>query len=103
MSKGSTNSTIIPLYFTQEIIDIAKLIRLRKGGITISRRYTKFFNVNPNFIINKIISIFDILPSYTSKNEPIFCSGVLEIFFSKIINKKSNQKTELPTWYQKLN
>jgi len=90
MSKGSTNSIRMPLFFDEDIVKIAKFIRLRGGSVGLSNQYIRSLNQNPNMIIKNLEKIFDIKSKYTSRGEPIFCSGVLEVFFSKIIkiNKK---------------
>ena len=101
MSKSSINSVILPLFFNADILKIANFVRLRSGSIGLSPLYIQSFNINPKEIISKTERIFDIKPKFTSKKEPIFCSGILAIFFSKIIkpNKKEyillNQYPEL--------
>ncbi len=102
MGKGSTNSVKMPLYFNKDILDIARFVRLRDGGITVSRNYIESFNLYPYEIIRKFEQIFDIKPKYTCRGEPIFCSGVLEIFFSKIIKSEGKKLVLLPKWHQNL-
>ena len=103
MSKGSTNSVRMPLYFNKCILDVANFIRIQEGSVRIPRNYIKSFNINPQVIIKKIEKVFDIKPKYTSKKEPIFCSGVLKVFFSKIINKSEEKQVLLPKWHTNLN
>ena len=102
MSKGSTNSIKIPLHFNPDILEIAKFIRLTEGNVKISRNYIKSYNIIPETIIEKMKKLFDIKPNYTSKREPIFCSGVLAILFSKIIKNGENEQVILPKWHQNL-
>jgi len=102
MGKGSTTSIKMPLYFNKDILDIARFVRLRNGSITLSRNYIESFNLNSHEIIMKFEQIFDIKPKYTCKGEPLFCSGVLALFFSKIIKSKENEQVILPKWHQNL-
>ncbi len=102
MSKGSTTSIKVPLYFNQDVLDVARFIRLRDGSVTLSRNYIKSFNLNPDKIIRMFEQLFDIKPKYTCRGEPIFCSGVLKIFFSKIINNPDRKLVVLPKWHQNL-
>lgn len=88
-SKGSMNSIRLPLYFNKDLLEIAKLIRIKVGGISLSKRYTESFNKNFENILNKIETTFDISPKYTSKKEPLFCSGVLSDFFNSLVIDKS--------------
>ncbi|MBI3035962.1 hypothetical protein HYY71_06595 [Candidatus Woesearchaeota archaeon] len=102
MGKGSTNSVRMPLYFNTDILDIARFVRLRNGCITTSQNYIESFNLNPHEIISKFEQIFDIKPKYTCKGEPLFCSGILALFFSKIIKSKEKELVLLPKWHQNL-
>lgn len=89
-SKGSTNSVKLPLILDNELLRIAKYVRIRAGGITFSKRYIESFNDNFESILKITEDLFDIKPKYSCKNEPLFCSGVLADFFNKILeeNKK---------------
>jgi len=95
MSKGSKNSIKIPMCYNKNISKIGKFIRLGEGSTRLSKQYIKAFNMNIDQIIKLIEKIFDINPKYTSKKEPIFCSGVLRLFYSKMVSI-SPKKTELP-------
>lgn len=86
-SKGSVNSVMLPLNFDMDIFKMAKFVRVRNGGISFSRRYIESYNENFESIVKMTSKVFDILPKYTCKDEPIFCSGVLSDFFNKIINR----------------
>lgn len=86
-SKGSTNSVKLPLIANKDLSRIAKYIRIRSGGISFSKRYINSFNDNFDYVIKTTERLFDIKPKYTSKNEPIFCSGVLADFFAKILKR----------------
>lgn len=88
-SKGSTNSVKLPLISNEDLSRIAKYVRIRAGGISFSKRYIESFNENFNEIIGLTEKIFDIKPKYTCKKEPLFCSGVLADFFSKIIRREN--------------
>jgi hypothetical protein len=88
-SKGSINSIKLPLSFTGDLLRISKYIRIKPGGITFSKRYILSFNENYDEILNITEKIFDIKPKFTSKKEPIFCSGVLSDFFTKIIKRQN--------------
>lgn len=93
-SKGSTNSVILPLYLDPILLKIARFIRIRPGNISFSKRYTESFNENFDQLLKDFKTIFDIDPKYTSKSEPLFCSGVLSDFFNSfIINKSKTIKT----------
>ena len=85
MSKGSTTSIKLPLYFTNELEEIAQFIRLTDGGIKISKNYTSAWNKNPDEIKGKICKMFDIKPHFTSKGELLFDSGVLGELFLKTL------------------
>lgn len=87
-SKGSMNSVKLPLTFDNELLKLARFVRVRDGGITFSRRYIESFNENFDKILKTTQNIFDIAPKFTYKNEPLFCSGVLSGFFNKIIKKE---------------
>ncbi len=84
-SKGSRNSIKLPFYYNRDILTIAKYVRLRAGSITFSKAYIESFNEDYQQILNLTQRIFEILPKYTCKNEPIFCSGILRDFFSHLI------------------
>lgn len=84
MGKGFINSVRVPFKFDENVQEIAKFVRVRGGSIWISRNYITCFNKDPDNIINNVEETFDIKPTYTSKKEPIFCSGVLNLFFSGI-------------------
>lgn len=88
MSKGSTTSIKLPLTVTDELKEIAKFIRLREGGIRVSKNYIKSWGKDPVKIIKNICEIFDIKPHFTSKGEILFDSGVLNEFFSKVVVRK---------------
>jgi len=85
--KGSKYSVKLPLFFSENILKIGKLVRLRDGGISFSKVYTNSFNEDFEEILKTVKNTFDINPIYTCKNEPIFCSGVLKDFFSAIVNR----------------
>jgi len=89
-SKGSINSVKLPEFYNNSLFKIARFVRIRNGGITISKRYVESFNEDFDKTLNEVQLIFDIKPKFTSKNEPIFCSGVLEDFFNKIIKRVDN-------------
>ncbi|MAG45551.1 MAG: hypothetical protein CMH63_02135 [Nanoarchaeota archaeon] len=101
LSKGSTNSIKMPLYINKKIIHMIKFIRPHSGSLGLSRCHVKSFNKNPQKIIKSIENIFDIKARYTSKDVPLFCSGVLELFFSKILTKDLKEY-KLPKWYKDL-
>lgn len=63
----------------------AKFVRLREGGIGISRNYVRAWNKDPKEVIGNICKIFYVRPHFTSKGEVIFDSGVLRELFSKVI------------------
>ncbi len=86
--KGSNNSIKLPLYLTNDLLKIAKFVRLRYGGITFSKAYIISFNEDFNRLLTMVERIFDIKPVYTCKNEPIFCSGVLRDFFNYYIESE---------------
>jgi len=85
-SKGSINSVRLPLLWSEELLKIAKFVRIRNSGISFSKRYTESFNEDYNLILQSVERLFDIKPKYTCKNEPLFCSGVLADFFKYILN-----------------
>jgi len=101
MSKGSINSVRLPLYFNKKIIDIARVVRLRDDSISLSRTYNRSVGLETTKLIKTIEEVFDIKPKYTKKKEPIFCSGVLEHLFSKII-KRNTRRYKLPEWHKEL-
>ena len=86
-SKGSIHSVRLPLSIGKDIIRISKFVRIRDGGITFSKRYVESFNEDFDEILNLTENTFDLKPKFTSKNEPLFCSGVLSDFFNKIIKR----------------
>lgn len=88
-SKGSTNSIKLPLSVNEDILKIVKFVRTRDGGISFSKKYIESFNENFGEILKLTENIFDIKPKFTSKNEPIFCSGVISDFFNKIIKRET--------------
>jgi hypothetical protein len=87
--KGSINSVRIPLYFSADLLRMSKYVRIKVGGITFSKKYILSFNENYEDILKITEKIFDIKPKFTSKKEPLFCSGVLSDFFSKIIKRQN--------------
>lgn len=101
LSKGSTNSVKLPLHINKEIIHMIKFIRPHSGSLRLSRWHIKSFNENPKKIIESIEDIFNIKAKYTSKDVPLFCSGILELFFSKILTKDLKEY-KLPKWYREL-
>lgn len=101
MSKGSTNPVKLPLHFGKDIIKTAKFVRLRNGSIGLSRIYIKSYGEDPDNMIKLLENIFDIKAKYTSRKEPIFCSGIINLFFSKII-KRNITECKLPRWYGEL-
>ena len=90
MLKGSTNSVKLPPYFNKNLFRIAKYVRIRQGGISFSRRYIESFEEDFEETLQITQKIFDIKPKFTSKNEPLFCSGVISDFFNKIISRDYN-------------
>ena len=88
-SKGSTNSVKLPLFFNNKFIKIAKFVRIRQGGVSFSKRYIESFNEDFNNILKITEEMFDIKPKYTSKKEPLFCSGVISDFFNKVIKREN--------------
>lgn len=88
MSKGSTVSIKVPLKPDKMFLKYAKFARIHSGGLRLSRNYIKAFNENPDEIVKYFIKIFDIRPTFTSKGEILFNSGVLVNLFSKIMVKK---------------
>jgi len=88
-SKGSTNSIKLPLSVNENILKIAKFVRIRNGGISFSKKYILSFNEDFDKILKITENIFDIKPKYTCKNEPIFCSGVISDLFNKIIKRET--------------
>ena len=86
-SKGSKNSVKLPLFFNDDINKIGKFVRIRNGGISFSKSYITSFNGSFNEVLKITENLFDLKPTYTCKNEPIFCSGVLKDFFDAIIEK----------------
>ncbi len=93
-SKGSTNSVKLPINFSEDIFRIAKFIRLRSSGIIFSKKYIKSYNEDYDVILSLTEKIFDIKPVYTSKNEPLFCSGILKDFFNYTL-KNSIKKEKI--------
>src|SRR3989304_2911025 len=87
-SKGSTNSVKLPITFDNELLKLARFVRIRDGGISFSKAYIESFNEDYNEILQLTEKFFDIKPKYTHKNEPLFCSGILSDVFNKIINKE---------------
>jgi hypothetical protein len=87
-SKGSTNSVKIPLYLTENVLKIAKFVRVRSGGITFSKSYITSFGEDYEKIVNSAENLFDLKPKFTCKNEPLFCSGVLADFFNALLKNK---------------
>ena len=96
-SKGSNNSVKLPFYCNEDVLTIAKYLRLRSGGITFSKAYAQSFNQDYDNLIALTQKTFDIIPKYTSKNEPIFCSGILRDIFSYFIQKPKLIKGDLLT------
>jgi len=88
MSKGSTTSVKLPLIVTGELEKIAKFIRLREGGIGVSKNYINSCGENSEKIIKCICKMFDVKPHFTSKKEIFFDSGVLKEFFSKVVKRE---------------
>ena len=84
MSKGSTTSVRLPFVFSNNLATIAEMVRLKEGGIRISRAYTKTCGKDLQKVINDICEIFDVKQSITSKGEITFNSGVLNELFSKV-------------------
>ena len=95
MGKGSMNSIKLPLFFNGDLLKIAKLIRLAEGSVRLSRRHIESYNLDFNQIIKEFEKMFDIKAKYTSKKEPIFCSGVLRLFFAKIIKRNEKEYISL--------
>ncbi|MFH0986538.1 MAG: LAGLIDADG family homing endonuclease [Candidatus Micrarchaeota archaeon] len=89
MSKGSTNSVLIPLKTNSKIENLCKMVRLTCGGIKIPREFAKTSGCNTDILINNAKDIFDLNPKTTSAGEIIFCSGVLNQIFSKFIKRKN--------------
>jgi hypothetical protein len=87
MSKGSTTSVKLPLTVTKELEKIAKFIRLKDGGVRVSKNYIKSWGEDPAKIVKNVCKMFDIKPHFTSKGEILFDSGVLNEFFSKVVGK----------------
>ena len=86
-SKGSRHSIRLPLFFEDKLLKISRFVRIRQGGISFSRIYVNSFNENFEEILKITSDIFDIKPTYTGKNEPIFCSGVIKDLFDNIIER----------------
>ena len=101
MSKGSINSVKMPFIMNQKLEDISKFIRLRPGTIELCRWHAKSYNKDYIKIIKFLENIFDIETNYTAKMVPLFNSGVLRLFFSKITTKDL-KKYSLPKWYSEL-
>jgi hypothetical protein len=88
-SKGSTTSIKLPLFVSTELKDITNFIRIRSGGITISKQYIKSWNREPDEIIGTIESLFDIKPKHTCKGELIYDSTVLKEFFTRVTERET--------------
>ena len=93
-SKGTKNSVRLPLILEDNILKLAKFVRIRSGSISFSRSYIESFNENFNEILKLTKNIFDIEPKYTCKNEPLFCSGVLSDFFNNITKRNQNLNSQ---------
>ncbi len=87
MSKGSTEYVKLPIKPNKNFLRYAKFVRLTSGGIRLSRNYIKAFNENVDEVTEFFIQTFDIHPKFTSKGEILFCSGVLNKLFSKVLVK----------------
>ncbi|MFH1445531.1 MAG: LAGLIDADG family homing endonuclease [Nanoarchaeota archaeon] len=101
MSKGSMNSVKLPSRFDRDIIKIAEFVRLREGSVGLSRLFIQSSGEKPEKIIKLLENRFDIKAKYTSRKEPIFCSGVLNLFFTKII-KRNTIEYKIPEWHEEL-
>mgnify|MGYP001604443302 FL=1 len=64
------------------------MIRVVNYGLRISRNYAKAIGIDYKDVIIKINKLFQTQPKFTGKGEPIYCSGILNILFSKIIEPK---------------
>lgn len=86
MGKGSKYGISVPYIFNKELTEIAKVIRLRPYCISVSRNYASAMNMDPELILKKINTLFNTKPTFTTKGEPLYCNGALELFFNKAIN-----------------
>jgi len=88
MGKGSKYSIRLPYKFDKNLHDISRMIRVINYKILIPRNYSKLLNLDYKMIINRINNIFQTKPTFTGRGEPIYSSGVLSLFFSKIVTHK---------------
>jgi len=101
MGKGTNVSIRLPLKNNSKLIAITSFVRIRNGGIILSKQYIKVFNKNPNKIIRTCENLFNIRAKWTSKKEPLFCSGVLKLLFSKI-TIRTEEKYTYPKFYEEV-
>ncbi len=99
MGKGTNTAVRLPKKINYKLKIAIKFVRIRAGGIGLSKRYIVAFNESPDKIRQLCEELFDINPKRTCKNEPIFCSSVLNLLFSKIISR-SKEKYIPPKFHE---
>lgn len=103
LGKKPCNSVKLPHKASESLKNLSKFIRITCGGVKLSQQYITTNGQNAEKIIKDTCDIFDITPKYTSKGEVLFCSGVLQEFFSKVLERPQinyNKDYWINTWSQ---